>query len=94
MSKLTQSAKLRSCSLRLPNCTNEGVVFAHAQSVEKGMGRKSPDWWGCYACHTCHDALDSRIPLPASRAYINDRLLKAIFETQQQMFADGLLKIA
>lgn len=92
MSRITRSAKLRSCSVRLQGCTNDrgSVVFAHAPSVSKGMGFKSPDWWGAFACHFCHDILDGRA---GSLMETAPAWNKAIFETQKQLFDEGLLLV-
>ena len=47
-SKLTKAAKGQECTIQLfPYCNfnPETTVFAHAPSEDKGMARKSPDWW-------------------------------------------------
>lgn len=88
---------MRSCSVRLRGCTNarETVVFAHAPSVDKGLGKKSPDWWGAFACSHCHDILDGRKPHSEEGFLVLNKAvwLDAIFETQKQFFDDGLLLI-
>ena len=90
MSKLTRAARLRSCSVRLPGCKNatETVVFAHAPSIDKGLGIKSPDWWGAFACSHCHQILDGQ-----ARGMINELALwlPAIYETQKIFFDEGYL---
>jgi hypothetical protein len=89
MSRITAAARMRSCSVRLPDCRNDRttVVFAHAPSVDKGMGFKSPDWWGCFACSHCHDILDGRAGSLMNSAPV---WLSAIFETQKICFDEGL----
>jgi len=63
MSKITESAKNETCSLRVsPHCTHdlEGyVVLCHLNSNYRGMGIKSPDIFGVYGCHQCHVLLDA-----------------------------------
>lgn len=93
MSKLRKSARGKDCTLRLPCCNHdsETVVLAHLPSSSRGMGMKSPDWWGVFCCSACHDALDGR----ANKYHPDaDDVLRALHETQRQMIAEGLIKIA
>lgn len=55
--------------MRIPGVCNfnpETTVWAHANGLGagKGMGMKTPDILGTYACSACHDAYDRRKPLP------------------------------
>ena len=93
MSKLTRSAELRTCTVRLPDCGAKGCVFAHAPSWASGTALKSPDWWGAYACASCHDILDGRKPSRLTRTEKKAVWFRAIFETQAIMFDEGLLII-
>lgn len=65
MSKIRQSAKGEECQIRIPGVCNgnpETTVWAHANgsAAGKGIGMKSPDILGAYACSFCHDAYDRR----------------------------------
>lgn len=69
MSKITESARGQECQIRLPgvcNFNSETVVWAHANgsAAGKGIGMKSPDILGAYACSACHDAVDGRTTIP------------------------------
>jgi hypothetical protein len=90
MSDITRSAKLQPCTVRLFGCRAEieTTVFAHAPSIYKGSGIKSPDFWGAYSCFHCHQILDGN-----ETAEHDSDWLRAIFETQQILFAKGLLVI-
>lgn len=90
MSRITKAARMRSCSVRLQGCENarETVVFAHAPSIDKGMGYKSPDFWGAFACHHCHDLLDGRKGTLQNAA---PYWLRAIYETQKQLVDEGII---
>ena len=61
---LRKEAKGRGCMVRLPgicNFNSETVVLAHIRVVGvSGMGMKSPDLLGAWACSACHDELDGR----------------------------------
>lgn len=66
MSKITASAEGQECQVRIPGVCNgdsSTVVWAHAIGLAsgKGLGMKSPDIMGAYACQRCHDAYDRRI---------------------------------
>ena len=61
---LRKEARGRGCTVRIPgvcNFNSETVVLAHIrlQGVS-GMGMKSPDLIGAWACSACHDELDGR----------------------------------
>ena len=65
MSKITESARGEDCLVRMPmicNFTKETTVWAHANgsAAGKGIGMKSHDLLGAYACSACHDAYDRR----------------------------------
>jgi Protein of unknown function (DUF1364) len=69
MSKITESARDQECTMRIPGICNfdrATTVWAHANgnSAGKGFGLKSPDSLGCYACSSCHDLYDRRVPKP------------------------------
>jgi hypothetical protein len=95
-SKITRSAKMRTCTLRLPDCRNdrETVVFAHLPSIDSGRGFKSPDWWGVYSCSHCHDLLDRRKKHPlVDHRMVAERSLSALYETQKALIDEGLITL-
>jgi len=61
---LRKEAKGRGCMVRLPgicNFNSETVVLAHIRMAGvSGIGMKSPDLIGAWACSACHDELDGR----------------------------------
>jgi hypothetical protein len=61
---LRKEAKGRGCTVRIPNVCNfnsETVVLAHIRLAGvSGMGMKSPDLLGAWACSACHDEIDGR----------------------------------
>jgi len=85
--KIRDSAKGESCTLRLGDCSGrDTVVFAHLNSVYKGIGNKSPDIFGCYACYNCHQKLD------AGEVEFEDQLM-AMQETLMKLYQKRLIKI-
>ncbi len=94
MSKLTKSARGRDCTLMIyPYCNGnpETTVFCHLPSDRKGMGIKSPDWWGAYGCSTCHDIIDGRMKTDLIEIEIQRCMMRGLFRTQSIMFDEGLL---
>ena len=61
---LRKAAKDRGCTVRIPSVCNfnsETVVLAHIRLAGiSGMGMKSPDLLGAWACSACHDEIDGR----------------------------------
>lgn len=93
--KIRDSAKGEACTLRIPgvcNHNNETVVFAHINTQHKGMGNKSPDIFGVYACSDCHDWLDGR-GLKVDPALRKPETLRAFIETLYKLLTKGLLEI-
>jgi len=62
---LTQSARGQNCTLNISGVCNgdpETTVLAHLPDGNGGMGIKSNDTSACFACSSCHDAIDGRTP--------------------------------
>lgn len=92
MTKLRKSARDKDCTLRLSCCNGDPAttVLAHLPSKDKGMGMKVSDAFSCYACSSCHDAIDGR---RNDVQYDGHDLLRALYETQRSMINDGLIVI-
>jgi len=57
------SARDEQCTVNIAGVCSyrtDTTVFAHLPDESKGMGTKSDDLSGCYACMACHDVLDGR----------------------------------
>lgn len=72
MSKIRDSANGVPCQIRLIGSCNHDprtTVWAHANgsAAGKGIGMKSHDLLGSYACSSCHDVYDRRTPAITSR---------------------------
>lgn len=96
MSKLTKAARGQECTIQLyPYCNfdSETTVFAHAPSEDKGMARKSPDWWGADSCSTCHDILDGRRKTDIPKCEIESAHTRGVFRTIKRRIEQGLIKI-
>jgi len=93
---LRKEAKGRGCMVRLPgicNFNSETVVLAHIRLAGvSGIGMKSPDLLGAWACNACHDEIDGRTQ---KSGLSRDELRLAHFEgmarTIAQLEKEGLV---
>jgi hypothetical protein len=95
-SKLTKAARGQECTVQLfPYCNfdSETTVFAHAPSEDKGMAKKSPDFWGCDCCSSCHDIIDGRrnVDIPADEIFRAQ--IRGVFRTLKRRIGQGLIKV-
>ena len=98
MSKIRESAKGEDCQVRLPGICNGDpatTVWAHANgsAAGKGIGMKSPDLLGAYACSACHDEYDRRtanFTLSMSRLLFWEGHARSLIK----LIEKGLLKVA
>lgn len=97
MSKLTDASRGQECTLQIhPYCdwNTETTVFAHANSEDKGIGNKSPDWWGADSCNACHAVVDGRTRTDLSETEILRCVLRGIYRTLRRRIRDqGLIKV-
>ena len=102
---LRKEARDRECQVRLPGCNGDTstTVLAHFRlSGISGLGLKSPDWLGAWACSSCHDLVDGRTAMAGLMSVVGAeewnrttvRLAHAcgVFRTQQILFKEGKLK--
>ena len=89
MSRITESAEGEQCQVRLPGICSfdrHQTVWAHANghAAGKGLGIKSPDALGTYACFHCHMIIDGQLPLP--QGMTREEMLLAFHEGHQRSF--------
>jgi hypothetical protein len=59
------------------------------------MGMKVPDWWACFGCQACHDAIDRRTHgISTASAEFILTLFGAVQRTLAIWFELGLLRVA
>jgi uncharacterized CHY-type Zn-finger protein len=56
------------------------------------MGIKCDDYFGVYACSSCHDEIDRRTRIMDTE-YLDAEKLRALEETQERLFEAGLIQI-
>jgi len=92
---LRKEAKGRGCMVRIPEVCNhnsETVVLAHYRLAGvSGIGMKSPDILGAWACSACHDAIDRRAHTDLDRDYVRLLHLEGMARTLAQLNREGLL---
>lgn len=101
MSKITESARLEDCTVRIPGACNfnpETVVFAHLDKIRfgKGMGIKAKvdDMdLGAYACSGCHAAIHGTPVSGLTAAEVYAAFLEGCIETIIKLKIKGLVKI-
>ena len=94
MSKITKSARGEMCTVRIPQKCNwnpETTVFAHLSGG--GMGMKKSDLNGAYACSSCHDVIDGRVPSDYPKTIIELWHRQAVERTQTILLEKGLIVI-
>lgn len=87
---LRKLARGRDCQIRLPGICNhnpETTVLAHYRMAGlSGMGMKSPDLCGAWACSNCHGYVDTHRDDATARAF-----LEGVLRTQAQLVREGHL---
>jgi hypothetical protein len=92
--KIRQAAQYQPCTLRLEGCSfnPETTVFCHVKSPDNGMGLKqSKDFFGVFACHMCHDAMDDRRKTAMTPHLIYQAIIRGLYETQKILIEKELL---
>lgn len=90
---LRKQAQGRPCMVRLPDICNgnpETTVLAHVRIIGvSGMGLKSPDILGSWACSSCHDAIDRRAHMDLDREFVRLAHLEGMARTLAQLHKEG-----
>lgn len=84
---LRKLAKGRDCQIRLPGICNhnpETTVLAHYRMAGlSGMGIKSPDLCGAWACSNCHTHVDTHRDDTTARHFL-EGVLRTIAQLQKE----------
>ena len=86
-----EQSRGRNCMVRLPGVCNfdaATTVLAHYRLVGlSGMGQKSPDQCGAWACSNCHTYVDTHRDDATARAF-----LEGVLRTQYHLIREGPLR--
>ena len=95
MTYLRKQAQDRPCMVRLPGICNHDkstTVLAHIRLPGiSGMGMKSPDLIGAWACSSCHDTIDRRANTDLDRDFVRLAHLEGMARTINELCKEGLL---
>ena len=87
---LRKLARGRDCMVRLAGVCNfdpATTVLAHYRMAGiSGMGMKSPDVIGAWACSACHSYVDSHKDDATARAF-----MEGVLRTQARLIKEGVL---
>jgi hypothetical protein len=82
--------------VRLPGICNfdpETTVLAHYRMHGlSGIGMKSPDLFGAWACSACHDEVDRRTQITRA-VFVQVAHLEGVLRTQQALILEGAIKL-
>jgi hypothetical protein len=99
MSRITDSARLESCTLKLPGvCRNDTAttVWAHWNQMPggKAKGKKlaKDDAYGAYACYACHMVLDGQAKRPDGMTleFVQTAMARAVKVCEGKLKEKGL----
>jgi hypothetical protein len=92
---LRKEARGRPCMVRIPavcNHNSETTVLAHVRLAGvSGMGIKSDDALGAWACSDCHDAIDRRNHAYLEHDFVRLAHLEGMVRTIAQLRKEGKL---
>lgn len=92
---LRKAAKGRPCMVRIPGVCNhnpETTVLAHVRLAGvSGIGLKSDDVLGAWACSDCHDAIDRRNYAYLEHDFVRLAHLEGMVRTIAQLRKEELI---
>jgi hypothetical protein len=96
MSKLTQAARGKDCSVRIIGYCNgnaETVVSAHINGTRfgHGTGQKVSDLLAADCCSSCHDVLDYRVRSNYTKEELKLFHYEGVMETLLRRQREGLI---
>jgi hypothetical protein len=99
MSRITESARMEDCQVRLPDvCTFDPMttIWSHCRSGAAGKGRgiKALDLCGAYACTACDAVYDGQRPRPhgMTKEYVDLAWADAHYRSLVILEQRGLVK--
>lgn len=95
---LRKAARGQPCLVRIPGYCNHDpatTVLAHIRLAGiTGVGKKAPDLLGAWACSTCHDLLDGRLPTELwSPHELSLMFYEGVIRTIAALIAAGKVKV-
>jgi hypothetical protein len=97
--KLRDSARGQVCTLNIARICNgnpETTILAHIPDGNGGMALKGHDISACFACSSCHDAIDGRHPYfqqGNNRDHYHWYLMRGLNRTLVAWIESGLINV-
>ncbi|GAB2798985.1 DUF1364 family protein [Halomonas shantousis] len=94
--KIRDAARGEECTLQIPGICNHNpdtTVLAHLPSETNGMGTKSSDVSSCFACSSCHDAIDRRTCISITDEEREFYMRRGQARTIERLYAKGVISI-
>jgi len=95
--KIRASAREEPCTLQIVGVCNHNwqtTVLAHLPDESNGMGTKPDDISACYACSSCHDAIDRRTLAPAMTELDREFYMRrAMVRTWRRLVEKGIIQL-
>ena len=96
MSKITEFANGKPCTIRLPSICNhnsETSVWHHINSIRYGAGRgiKAPDLCGVIGCSACGGVLDRRVKTDLDRDFVMKHVMEGHLESLAMLVKAGIV---
>jgi len=92
---LRKLARDRECTVRIPGvCCGDPAttVLAHFRLAGvSGIGMKSPDLVGAWACRECHDAIDRRGHMDLDRDHVRLAHAEGMARTINTLIREGVI---
>lgn len=94
---IRRAAKGQQCTVNIAQVCNynpDTVVFAHLPDESNGMGKKSDDISGCFACSSCHSMIDRAVKPTAEYIEFKDWYQKrALIRTWRKLIELNIINI-
>ena len=94
--KIRNSARGESCCVNIQGICNyqdETTVLAHLPDESSGIGKKADDISSCYACSSCHDAIDRRVINEEFEEHREWYMRRAMVRTWRRLISLGIVVI-
>lgn len=94
--KLRDSARGQDCTLNIAavcNYDSATTILAHLPDESNGMGKKPDDISACFACSSCHDAIDRRASYSMPREEREFYFRRAMVRTWRKWIESGLITV-
>lgn len=94
--KIREAARGQDCTFNIAyvcNYDNTTTVLAHLPDESHGMGQKADDISAAFACHECHQVVDSREQNAHYKENAEFYMRRAMVRTWRKLIELGVIKL-